>query len=230
MNNSRKQCINVPTATYSGKEMSPLRYGISAEEFDTGTVKTGHDGLNWIVKMKNNRKVWVRIYIPCNKMVHEIHKINKTSISEDITDKNKTNNDDKASTDSNDSKNSNASKDSNDSNDSNDSKDSNDSNETDNKKTLDDDEIDEEQPMIKEIKKETKNDKNSKTGEKKLTNYNIFLAYRLNKLKEEYSKTSENKTKKEIFAEVLSEWKNIDKTSQEFKNIMIEAEEFKNNK
>ena len=242
MNNSRKQCINVPTATYSGKEMSPLRYGISAEEFDTGTVKTGHDGLNWIVKMKNNRKVWVRIYIPCNKMVHEIHKINKTSISDDITDKNKTNNDDKASNASNasnDRKDSNASKDSNarnasnasnDSKDSNASKDSNDSDETDNKKTLDDDEIDEEQPMIKEIKKETKNDKNSKTGEKKLTNYNIFLAYRLNKLKEEYSKTSENKTKKEIFAEVLSEWKNIDKTSQEFKDIMIEAEEFKNNK
>lgn len=228
MNNSRKQCINVPTATYSGKEMSPLRYGISAEEFDTGTVKTGHDGLNWIVKMKNNRKVWVRIYIPCNKMVHEIHKINKTSISDDITDKNKTNNDDKASNDSN------ASNASNVSNASNASNASKDSDETDNKKTLDDDEIDEEQPMIKEIKKETKNDKNSKnvakTGEKKLTNYNIFLAYRLNKLKEEYSKTSENKTKKEIFAEVLSEWKNIDKSSQEFKDIMIEAEEFKNNK
>ena len=236
MNNSRKQCINVPTATYSGKEMSPLRYGISAEEFDVGTVKTGHDGLNWIVKMKNNRKVWVRIYIPCNKMVHEIHKQNQSSICDnDITGKNTTDNDDKktnernASNASNDSNASNASDASNASNASN----ASDINEIDDKKTLDD-EIDEEQPMIKDIKKENKNDKNSKnsgkTGEKKLTNYNIFLAYRLNKLKEEYSKTSENKTKKEIFTEVLSEWKNIDKNSQEFKDIMIEAEVFKNNK
>lgn len=208
MNSSRKQCINIPTATYSGKEMSPLRYGISAEEFDIGNVKQGHDGLNWIVKMKNNRKVWVRIYIPCNKMVHEIHKIS-TNVEND-NNENNGNNDDS----------------------------SNGSNENDNdinneNKTVDDDEVDEEQPMIKEIKKDVKNDSNekntAKTGEKKLTNYNIFLAYRLNKLKEEYSKSPENKTKKEIFAEVLSEWKNIDKSSQEFKDIMIEAEKFKNN-
>jgi len=178
---SRKQCINVPTATYSGKEMSPLRYGISAEEFDTGVVKEGHDGLNWIVKLKNNRKVWVRIYIPCNKMVHEIHKIDK--------------NDEEIATD----KQCNA--------------------------EITEDVIDEEQPIIK-----TQETDKPKVGEKKLTNYNIFLAYRLHKLKEKYATVGGKKTNKEIFAEVLVEWKNIDKKSSEFDNIMNEAKAYQKSK
>lgn len=186
---SHKQCINVPTATYSGKEMSPLRYGISAEEFDVGLIKEGHDGLNWIVKVKNNRKVWVRISVPNNKMVHEIHKVGKNDadITDDVTNKNDIGD-----------------------------------------KDTQEESIDEEQPMIKEKTKDEKNQKN--VGEKKLTNYNIFLAYRLNKLKEQYSTAGDKKTNKEIFAEVLAEWKNIDKKSQEFKDVMKDAEEFKNNK
>jgi hypothetical protein len=177
---SRKQCINIPTATYSGKEMSPLRFGISAEEFDVGTVQEGHDGLNWIVKIKNNRKVWVRICVPCDKMVHEIHKIEKNE--EEIAQ-------DKANT-------------------------------TD---TADIEVIDEEQPIIKTQEK-------PKIVEKKLTNYNIFLAYRLDKLKKTYSVSGDKKTNKEIFTEVLSEWKNIDKTSSEFDDIMNEAKTFQKSK
>ena len=185
---SRKQCINIPTATYSGKEMSPLRQGISAEEFDVGVVKEGHDGLNWIVKVKNNRKVWVRIYVPCDKMVHEIHKVDKSDkdIVSDATNI-----------------------------------------VTDEQEEI----INEEEPIIKENKEDkavVTAKKNN--GEKKLTNYNIFLAFRLSKLKEQYATSGDKKTKKEIFAEVLVEWKNIDKKSQEFKDIMKVAEDFNKSK
>lgn len=211
---SRKQCINIPTATYSGKEMSPLRYGISAEEFDVGVVKDGHDGLNWIVKIKNNRKVWVRIYVPCDKMVHEIHKIDKSEdpvIPVEVTKPAKvTKAADTAEA-------ANATEDIQ-------------STDTVQAKEIVEEVIDEEQPIIKNIK-EKKNIESSKNG-KKLTNYNIFLAYRLSKLKEHYATagSGDKKSNKEIFAEVLAEWKNIDKQSQEFKDIMIEAEEFNLNK
>lgn len=191
--NDRKQCINIPTATYSGKEMSPLRYGISAEEFDTGVVKQGHDGLNWIVKTKNNRNVWVRIYVPSDKMVHEIHKVGQTPnniLNDENKETNKTNED----------------------------------NDVEDKQ---EEVIDEEQPMIKEIQKPGKTEKEMKKTDKKPTNYNLFLAYRLNKLKEYYSKTDDSKTKKEIFDEVLAEWKKLDKKSQEFDDVMKEATEFK---
>ena len=67
---NRKSCINVPTATYTGKESSPLKYGISAEGFDIGYEKEGQDNNIWIVKMKNNKKVWTRKYL-LDKIVHE---------------------------------------------------------------------------------------------------------------------------------------------------------------
>ena len=187
---SRKQCINIPTATYSGKEMSPLRYGISAEEFDIGVVKKGHDGLNWIVKMKNTRKVWVRIYIPCNKMVHEIHSVEKPETEQ---------NEEEISTDTK----------------------TEDNDNSDNVNIIDD----EEQPIIKAQEQDVQ-----KKVEKKHTNYNIFLTYRLHKLKETYAGSGEKKSNKEIFAEVLLEWKNIDKTSTEYDKIMKEAMAFKKSK
>lgn len=198
--NSRKQCINIPTATYSGKEMSPLRYGISAEEFDMGVVKVGHDGLNWIVKTKNTRKVWVRVYIP-DKMVHEIHSKKNEIDYEQKTQNNQIFEDTKQS---------------------------------DNIHEENIDEIiDEDEPIIKAKQKDDnveENKKKSVQGEKKQSNYNIFLKYRLNKLKEQYNSSDDdndkNKSKKEIFNEVLAEWKKIDKKSQEFKDMMIEAEKY----
>lgn len=70
---TRKACINVPTASFSGKEQSPLRFGLSAEGYDIDTIMQGYDQMAWIVKMKNNKKVWVRQNTgPCTKtMVHE---------------------------------------------------------------------------------------------------------------------------------------------------------------
>jgi hypothetical protein len=59
-NNIRKSCVNTQLYTYTGKENSPLHFGLSAEGYEPNTVMKGFDNLFWIVKYKNNRKVWVR--------------------------------------------------------------------------------------------------------------------------------------------------------------------------
>lgn len=56
----RYPCSNVCTMTYSGKESSPLGIGISAEGYEVNFILNGKDEGKWIVKIKNNRKVWVR--------------------------------------------------------------------------------------------------------------------------------------------------------------------------
>jgi len=53
-----KTCINFPKNTYSGKEQSPLRYGLSAEGYDINSAMEGHDKQVWVVEIKNNKKVW----------------------------------------------------------------------------------------------------------------------------------------------------------------------------
>jgi len=70
MISNRKNCINVPTNFYSGKETSPLRFGLSAEGYDAGYDMEGYDKLIWTVKIKNNKKVWSRKY-DYEKVVHE---------------------------------------------------------------------------------------------------------------------------------------------------------------
>jgi hypothetical protein len=53
-----KPCINFPKNTYSGKEQSPLRYGLSAEGYDINSAMEGYDKQVWVVEIKNNKKVW----------------------------------------------------------------------------------------------------------------------------------------------------------------------------
>jgi hypothetical protein len=60
MKNNKNQCSNVSTESYTGKEQSPKRFGLSAEGFDINFEKEGFDKLIWVVQVKNNRKVWVR--------------------------------------------------------------------------------------------------------------------------------------------------------------------------
>ena len=60
MKNSKSPCINVSTESYTGKEQSPKRFGLSAEGYDVGFEKEGFDKQIWCVQIKNNRKVWVR--------------------------------------------------------------------------------------------------------------------------------------------------------------------------
>lgn len=54
------QCSNISTETYTGKEQSPKRFGLSAEGFEINHELQGYDGKIWIVQYKNNRKVWIR--------------------------------------------------------------------------------------------------------------------------------------------------------------------------
>jgi hypothetical protein len=72
---TRKPCVNVATASYSGKEQSPLHFGLSAEGYEIDTIMEGHDHMMWMVKSKNNRKVWVR-QMCSRKMMHEEPVIN----------------------------------------------------------------------------------------------------------------------------------------------------------
>lgn len=82
----KKQCSNYPKATYSGKEQSPLRFGLSAEGYPLNTILEGNDKLPWIVQIKNNRKVWIRHLIN-EKITHEDPVITENDIetvTEDI--------------------------------------------------------------------------------------------------------------------------------------------------
>ena len=83
--NNKLPCNNVSTETYTGKEQSPKRFGLSAEGFDLNFEKEGYDGKIWIVQIKNNRKVWVRKNI-ITKITHEEPLITNDGISEITSD------------------------------------------------------------------------------------------------------------------------------------------------
>jgi hypothetical protein len=57
---SKKPCINFPACSYTGKEQSPLRYGLSAEGYSINSVIEGYDKHMWVVEIKNGKKVWNR--------------------------------------------------------------------------------------------------------------------------------------------------------------------------
>ena len=153
---TRKTCVNVSTASYSGKEQSPLHYGLSAEGYELNTVMNGYDNLMWVVKIKNNRKVWVR-QTTSNKMFHEdpvMEKIDNEIIEIDSIEKNV------------------------------------------------------EEPKLEVLKPVVE--------EKKTTDYNLFLTYRLQQIKKE--KPGANK---EVFNSVVAEWKELKKNPTELKKIII---------
>lgn len=163
---TRKPCINISTTTYSGKEQSPLRFGLSAEGYELNTIVEGYDKMMWIVKLKNGKKVWVRQLVSNERMVYEEPVIQE---SQDISD------------------------------------------------TLDiltvvntsykePEHIDKNEPVIM----------TAKVQEKKITDYNLFLTYRLQELK----KNNNNKTNKELFNSAIQEWKELKKNSTEMQNIL----------
>jgi hypothetical protein len=71
MKSNKIPCSNVSTESYTGKEQSPKRFGLSAEGFDINFEKEGFDNQIWSVQIKNSRKVWAK---KCNisKITHEI--------------------------------------------------------------------------------------------------------------------------------------------------------------
>lgn len=153
-------CLNVTTMTYSGKEFSPLGLGISAEGHDIGTVMTGRDSVKWMVKIKNNRKVWVRYDNNINKMVHEEQSIKEEDGGDDEIPV-ETSKSDVAT-----------------------------------------------EPSVSEPSKQ-----------KKPTNYVKFLNKRKNELRELYKNS---KTSKEIYDEVLKEWKELKQNPKQLQKVIGE--------
>lgn len=166
---TRKPCVNVSTATYSGKEQSPLHFGLSAEGYELNTIMEGYDKMMWIVKMKNNKKVWIRHSNTVNKMIHEEPVIDTSSIPET----------------------------------------------PDTPKTQETTQSLEQKPpeILKAVVVE----------EKKTTDYNLFLTYRLHELKQNSDTKGSNK---EVFNSVVAEWKELKKNPEELKNIIQAAQEF----
>lgn len=182
---TRKPCVNVPTATFSGKEQSPLHFGLSAEGYDLNTILEGYDRMMWSVKMKNGRKVWIRnmpIGGNIQRMVHEEPVIVKQEGAVDAPNVADT--------------------------------------------AIENAEIVREEPTVSPPKEPTKPPvMKAVVEEKKVTDYNIFLAYRLYELKK--AKPAD-KTNKELFNQAVAEWKELKKNAVELKKTMGLAKEFAN--
>ena len=74
----KKICINCSTSYYTGKEQSPLHFGLSAEGYDINSIMEGFDKELWIVDVKNNKKVWTKKE-HINKMTYEKPLITETT-------------------------------------------------------------------------------------------------------------------------------------------------------
>lgn len=178
---SRKPCVNVPTALYSGKEQSPLRFGLSAEGYDLNTVLEGYDHMLWVVKIKNNRKVWVR-QTPVSGQMQMVHE--EPVVMPDVAT------------------------------------------------------VAVAVPVpvaaapvataVEEVEQDVAVDVpkpeiiKAVVEEKKMTDYNLFLTYKLYELKKE----NNNKTNKELFNSAIAEWKELKKNPAELKKIMVQVVEF----
>jgi len=71
MKNNKIPCSNISTETYTEKEQSPKRFGLSAEGFEINYEREGYDKQIWSVQLKNGRKVWVRNCNRVNIITHE---------------------------------------------------------------------------------------------------------------------------------------------------------------
>jgi hypothetical protein len=74
----KKVCINSQSSYYTGKEQSPLHFGLSAEGYEVNSIMEGFDKELWIVEVRNNKKVWTKKE-HINKMTYEIPLITELS-------------------------------------------------------------------------------------------------------------------------------------------------------
>jgi hypothetical protein len=84
----KKVCINSNSSYYTGKEQSPLHFGLSAEGYDINAIMEGYDKELWIVEVRNNKKVWTK-KDHINKMTYEKPLISE---SNDVSTNNNENN------------------------------------------------------------------------------------------------------------------------------------------
>ena len=71
MKSNKIPCSNISTESYTGKEQSPKRFGLSAEGFDINYEKEGFDNQIWSVQIRNGRKVWAKKN-NISKITHEV--------------------------------------------------------------------------------------------------------------------------------------------------------------
>jgi len=210
----KKLCINSSKNYYTGTELSPLHFGLSAEGYDVNSIMEGYDKELWIVDIKNNKKVWVKNeYL--SKITHEepviksiLSSYNNGENIGEIEELNLKENIGKIKT----------------LNISNKTDDVNDNIVNDINKREDLEEIEEctdsyDGDIDDNVKKDKGNKKTKKdiVSDKKPTDYNIFVKFRLNELKEA------SKNRKENFENVKVEWRELKKNKGQLKIIMDKA-------
>jgi hypothetical protein len=79
----KKVCINSTSSYYTGKEQSPLHFGLSAEGYEINAIMEGFDKELWVVEVRNNKKVWTKKE-HINKLTYEKPLI--TESNDDRTD------------------------------------------------------------------------------------------------------------------------------------------------
>ena len=184
MTSIKKPCINSSKHYYTGTELSPLHYGLSAEGYEINSVMEGYDKELWFVDIKNNKKVWVK-NDTIIRITREDPVIN--NIEPKLNENNKLNEKIVSIMNSN--------------------------------KAIIESSKNEENPSVENNISLAANIDVSKILDKskKSTDYNIFVKYRLNQLKDI------SKNKKENFNNVKNEWHEIKKDKENFKVVMSNA-------
>lgn len=195
----RRNCINNSSFSYTGKEQSPLRFGLSAEGYSVNSILEGFDKNIWVVEIKNNRKIWVRkdddFRITYEQpLINKLEDYNKTVDIENISEVSGVDDNIEVKSSVKNTKKS-----------------------VKNVKKTDIENVRDTESTFSTCDNiETK-------VVKKPTNYNIFLTYRLKMLKEEYKRDGKNNKDKEIFKMVIKEWNDYKTRPAELKIILEQA-------
>ena len=195
----RRNCINNSSFSYTGKEQSPLRFGLSAEGYPVNSILEGFDKNIWVVEIKNNRKIWVRkdddFRITYEQpLINKLEDYNKTVDIENISEVSGVDDNIEVKSSVKNTKKS-----------------------VKNVKKTDIENVRDTESTLSTCDNiETK-------VVKKPTNYNIFLTYRLKMLKEEYKRDGKNNKDKEIFKMVIKEWNDYKTRPAELKIILEQA-------
>ena len=192
----RRNCINNSSFSYTGKEQSPLRFGLSAEGYPVNSILEGFDKNIWVVEIKNNRKIWVRkdddFRITYEQpLINKLEDYNKTVDIENISEVSGVDDNIEVKSSVKNTKKS-----------------------VKNVKKTDTENVGD---------NENKCDNIEAKVVKKPTNYNIFLTYRLKMLKEEYKRDGKDNKDKEIFKMVIKEWNDYKTRPAELKIILEQA-------
>lgn len=201
----RKVCLNFPSVYYTGREQSPLHFGLSAEGYEINSIMEGFDKELWIVEVRNNKKVWTKKE-HINKMTYEIPLINEFTDTKTVNADSEI--EEVAAT----------------------AVESNSKNNTNNNVSSDISSLDTNVANVAVVVDDDTNDNmdtsdTSKTKAKvsktiKPTDYTLFITYRIHQMKEESSDNKKN------YDCARYEWKEYKKKPEELRLIMVEANNF----